>query len=153
MKENTCCFFGHRKIEDSLELREKLREVIETLITKENIDTFLFGSKSDFNYICREIVAHVKQKHPHIKRVYVRAEYPYINNDYKNFLLERYDDTFFPKHIINAGMASYVERNFYMIDESSVCVTYRKPDCPPKSGTELAYNYAIRRGKKIINLY
>lgn len=56
MKENTCCFFGHRKIEDSSELRIKLYDTIEKLIVNEKIATFLFGSKSEFDALCHEAV-------------------------------------------------------------------------------------------------
>lgn len=56
MKDKTCCFFGHRKIEETLELRTKLYDTIERLITDENIDTFLFGSKSEFDALCHETV-------------------------------------------------------------------------------------------------
>jgi uncharacterized phage-like protein YoqJ len=74
MKEKTCCFFGHRTINETEELKSKLKEVIEKLIIGENVDTFLFGSKSRFNSMCLEIVTEIKEKHPNIKRVYVRAE-------------------------------------------------------------------------------
>ena len=77
MKERTCCFIGHQKIEDTLELRTELYYIIEKLIVYENIDTFLFGSKSRFNDLCHELVTAIKEKYPHIKRIYVRAEYPY----------------------------------------------------------------------------
>ncbi|MBR6557901.1 MAG: hypothetical protein IKT70_02710 [Clostridia bacterium] len=45
----TCCFFGHRTIKETEEMKAKLMEKIEKLITDENVDTFLFGSKSRFN--------------------------------------------------------------------------------------------------------
>lgn len=93
MKERTYCFIGHRKIEETLELRTKLYDSIERLITDKNVDTFLFVSKSQFNELCRDLVTEIKEKYPHIKRVYVRAEYPYISDDYKNYLLENYEDT------------------------------------------------------------
>ena len=48
MCENTCCFIGHRMINETEELKSKLIEIIEKLIVDENIDTFLFGSKSRF---------------------------------------------------------------------------------------------------------
>ena len=60
MFENTCCFFGHRKIEDSEELRARLYKTLEKLITEENIDTFLFGSRSDFNRLCYDTVTVLK---------------------------------------------------------------------------------------------
>ena len=76
MSENyTCCFIGHRKTEETENLKLQLKAVIENLITAENVDTFLFGSKSQFNSICYELVTEIKEKFPHIKRVYVRAEY------------------------------------------------------------------------------
>ena len=46
MKEKTCCFFGHRTINETEELKSKLIEIIEKLIVDERVDTFLFGSKS-----------------------------------------------------------------------------------------------------------
>ncbi len=168
MKDKTCCFFGHRKIEDNVELRTKLYEIIEKLIVDENIDTFLFGSKSDFNSLCHELVTKIKEKHPHIKRVYVRAEYPFVDDNYIKYLLEDYEDTYFPEHMISAGKASYVERNQFMIDKSSVCVVYYNPDYAPprrknsrrdltiyqpKSGTKIAYDYAVKKDKTIINLF
>ena len=42
---NTCCFFGHRTINETEELKTKLCEAVEDLITNQNVDTFLFGSK------------------------------------------------------------------------------------------------------------
>ncbi len=167
MQENTCCFFGHRRISDTEELRTKICETVERLIVDENIDTFLFGSKSQFDSLCHELVTKCKEKHPHIKRVFVRAEYPFIDENYRAFLLEDYEDTYYPEHMVNAGKASYIERNCEMIDKSSVCVIYyildyaparrrasRKDltDYQPKSGTKLAYEYANKKNLIILNM-
>ena len=94
MKAKTCCFFGHKKINETEELKSKLIEIIEKLIVDKNVDTFLFGSKSQFNSLCQETVTEMKEKYPHIKRVYVRAEYPYISEQYTNYLLESYEETY-----------------------------------------------------------
>ncbi len=167
MKEKTCCFFGHRKIDDTVELRTKLYGTIEKLIVDENIDIFLFGSKSDFNSLCHDLVTKIREKYPHIIRVYVRAEYPFVDENYIKYLLEDYEDTYFPEHMVSAGKASYIERNQYMIDKSSVCVVYYNPDYAPpcrknshrylttyqpKSGTKIAYEYAKSKQKTIINI-
>ena len=42
---NTCCFFGHRKIDETAELKDKLCGIIENLIINENVDTFFSGAK------------------------------------------------------------------------------------------------------------
>lgn len=76
--KNTACFFGHRTINETEGLKSKLVGIIERLIVDENVDTFLFGSKSRFNNLCLELVTEIKEKYPHIKRIYVRAEYPDI---------------------------------------------------------------------------
>ena len=155
MKEQTCCFFGHRTINETKELKLKLIEIIEKLIVDEKVDTFLFGSKSRFNSLCLELVTEIKEKYPHIKRIYVRAEYPVINEQYTNYLLESYEDTYYPEKILKSGTATYVERNYKMIDNSHYCIVYYdEPNAPTtrKSGTKIALDYAMKKGKQIIVL-
>ena len=97
MHTNTCCFFGHRTINETDEMRTKITEVVERLITDENVDTFLFGSKSEFDRLCLELVTELKEKYPPVKRIYVRAEFPFINDDYLIYLLKSYDETYTPQ--------------------------------------------------------
>ena len=141
MKENTCCFFGHRTINETVGLRTKITETVKRLITEENVDTFLFGSKSRFDSLCLELVTQTKEKYPHVKRIYVRAEFPIINDDYLAYLLKSYDDTYYPQKLIGAGRAVYVERNREMIDNSRFCIVYYDNANAPaarKSGTKIA---------------
>ena len=166
LKERTCCFFGHRDIEVTDELVNCITKTVEWLITDKDINTFLFGSRSDFDSICLKVVTELKKKYHSIVRIYVRAEFPYINEDYVNHLLKFYDYTYFPEHMINAGRAAYVERNHEMIDKSSFCVFYcdgyyispekenvkRPARYQPRSGTKLAYDYAVKKEKQIINI-
>ena len=166
-KEKSCCFFGHRRIDETAELKNNLYEIIENLIANENIDTFLFGSKSQFDDLCHKTVTELKEKYPHIKRIYVRSAYQYIPDWYEKSLLENNEDTYFPEHMEKAGKASYVERNQEMINKSDFCVIYYDEnylppkrrnskrdlmDYQPKSGTAVAYDYAVKKKKKIINL-
>ena len=154
-KIQTCCFIGHRKINETKELKLRLKEIIEKMITENSVDTFLFGSKSRFNDLCYEIVTEIKQKYPYVKRVYVRAEYPYIGDDYKRYLLQKYEDTYYPECITNSGKAVYVERNCEMIDNSHYCIVYYNVQYAPttrKSGTEIALEYARERNKEIVLL-
>ena len=70
--------------------------------------------------------------------------------------------------MVDAGRAAYVERNYEMIDKSDYCVVYydenylpserkkSKKDLfsyQPKSGTKIAYEYAVKKKKKIINVF
>lgn len=150
---NTCCFLGHREINESKELRQTVYETVKSLITDKGVDTFLFGSKSRFDSLCLEIVTQLKEKYSHIKRIYVRAEYPYINDSYRKYLLRSYDDTYFPEKLLRAGKAVYVERNYEMIDKSYFCMIYYDSSYSPstrKSGTKIALDYAVAHKKRII---
>ena len=168
MEKNTCCFFGHRKIDETKQLKKELYTITENLIVNNKVDTFLFGSNSRFNDLCYETVTKLKETHPHIKRIYVRAEYPYIDEAYERFILKGYEKTYFPEKIINAGRAVYVERNYEMIDKSEFCVVYYKEsylppkrkisnkditDYQPKSGTKIAYEYAKAKNRQIFELW
>ena len=155
MEENTCCFIGHRTINETEELKSKLYETIEKLIVENSIDTFLFGSRSRFNDLCHEIVTQIKEKYPHIKRNYVRAEYQNIDETYKAYLLENYEDTYYPEQIIGAGKVAYVERNYEMINKSRFCIFYYDEQNAPtirKSGTKIAFDYAVKQKKEIIRI-
>ncbi|MBR6513928.1 MAG: DUF1273 family protein [Clostridia bacterium] len=153
MKEKTCSFFGHRRIYETVELRKKITETVRKLIIEEKVDRFLFGSKSLFDALCLEAVTELKETYPHIKRVYVRVEFPYIKEEYTAYLMKYYDETYFPEKIISAGKAVYVERNYEMIDNSRFCIVYYDEQNPPhKSGTKIAMDYAVERGRRIILL-
>ena len=152
-KATTCCFFGHRKITLTDELVRNLRIAIEHLIVEKKIDTFLFGSKSDFDELCLTTVTELKNKYPHIKRIYVRAEFPYIDEKYQSYLLNKYDKTYYPDRLLNAGRAVYVERNYEMIDKSNYCICYYDGNYKPQkrnSGTKIAYDYASKKDLQIL---
>lgn len=166
--EKACCFFGHRKINKTEELKRELYKTISDLIEKEKVDSFLFGSKSEFDALCLKVVTELKEIYTHIKRIYVRSAFPDISDSYEKYLLESYDETCFPEKIRNAGKAAYAERNQKMIDNSKFCIVYYNKDyIPPKrksgkgeftdyqpnSGTAIAYKYAVKKERLIKNLY
>lgn len=165
---NSCCFFGHRRIDETAELKERLTKTIEALIADNDVNTFLFGSKSQFDDLCHKVVTELKEKYPHIKRIYVRSAYPDINDSYEDYLLESYEETYYPEKMCGAGKASYVERNQEMINKSAFCIVYYDEnyapprrrnsrrdltDYQPKSGTKIAYDYAAKKKCNIINIF
>ena len=62
------CFIGHRTIENAEQIKSKLFGIVSKLISN-GADTFLFGSRSDFNNLCWIVVTALKEQHPHIKRI------------------------------------------------------------------------------------
>ena len=154
------CFIGHRTIQKNEELISILNQAILNLINK-GVTTFLFGGIGEFDNLSWEIVTSLKVKYSFIKRVFVRANHQYLNDFYEKHLLKYYEGTYFPIELKNAGKCAYVERNYKMIDCSTYCVFYYNENYTPiscqqvkgKSGTKIAYEYAIKRNKTIINTY
>ena len=181
MKHLVCSFFGHRKIEITKELKQKLKEVIEDLIVNHNVLTFLFGSRSEFNSLCHEVVTKLKEKYTNVVRkcytcksegFTLESERAELEEYYSRYTKEKvallgFEEEVEHKTKYTAGRASYVERNQAMINDSDYCVFYYdenyKPEMrkyskrsigyyQPKSGTALAHAYAKQKKKIIINM-
>ena len=72
------------------------------LITEKSVDKFLFGSKSNFDDFCQEVVKELREEYPHIKRVYVRMYYPELGEPYIGYILRDFEDTYMEKEIRRA---------------------------------------------------
>ena len=68
MESKSCCFIGHRTIEDKETIEQRLIEKVTTLI-KEGDDTFYFGSRSLFDDLAWEVVSKLKEEYQEIKRI------------------------------------------------------------------------------------
>lgn len=88
-----CCFIGHRNVKKTTELKEKLINTVRWLITEKGVNKFLFGSKSNFDDFCQEVVKELREEYPHIKRVYVRMYYPELGEPYIGYILRDFEDT------------------------------------------------------------
>ncbi len=170
-KHKTCSFFGHRKIDETDGLKRQLKSVITNLIENEKVEIFLFGSRSDFNPLCHDVVTELKIRYPQIKRLFytcrsemciLEKERTYWEEVYSYFkkqpvTLLGFEEEVEHKTKYEAGKASYVERNQAMINDSDFCVFYYNknyvPSTKTNSGTRIAYEYALRKKKKIINLF
>ena len=164
-----CSFFGHRTIVVTEELKKEIRDVVENLILNHNVRIFLFGSRSRFDDLCLSIVSQLKEKYPNIKRVCYtcQSEACYLEKEKNKINFYAVDEEFEHKAKYDAGKASYVERNQAMINDSDFCIfyydeNYLPPLKPPKnamlpprqtkSGTALAFAYAKRKKKNLLNL-
>ncbi|MEG1751803.1 MAG: SLOG family protein [Clostridia bacterium] len=182
MESKVCSFFGHRTIQDKEKIIDFLKEKIKNLIVNFGVNTFLFGSRSEFDTLCHSIVTDLKEKYPHIKRISytcrsecatLEKEKKYLEEIYSTFHKQKVTLLGFEKEHEhktkwNSGRASYVKRNQAMIDDSDYCIFYYdenyKPEMrkyskqsfcnyQPKSGTALAYKYAKQKKKNIVNIF
>lgn len=179
-KHKTCSFFGHRKIHCTEQLKQKVKEVIENLIVNDNVRTFLFGSRSEFDRLCHLVVTGLKEKYQDVKRIVYtcRSEACILESErekwekiYSHFQKQKiqllgFEEEFEHKTKYTSGRAGYVERNQAMINDSDYCVFYydenylpekrkcakRNIDYQPKSGAAIAYAYAKQKKKILINV-
>ena len=175
-KHKTCCFIGHRQVILTLEELNNLKSVIENLILKENVLEFYFGSNSQFNNICHNLLTELKEKYPKVIRKFFNCKSEYcvlksergkleerasiiLNKDIKFLGME--GDVNFDKKF-KTTLNSYIVRNQAMIDSSDYCIFYYNENYVPTtkkqsqskiSGTKLAYEYAVRKNKQIINVF
>ena len=179
--DKKCCFIGHRNTVLTDGQYRELKIIIENLIIKSDVKIFLFGSRSDFDFICHKIVTELKSKYSFIirknytcknetcilenEREHWEAIYSHIKKEKVSLL--GVEEEVEHKTKYTSGRASYVERNRAMINDSDFCVFFYqinyKPEIrkyskrslayyQPKSGTSLAFDYAKQKRKAIINI-
>lgn len=176
------CFIGHRSVNGAEQVTSKLIDVVSSLIAK-GADTFLFGSRSEFDYLCWETVTALKEKYQNIKRIcYNEPREVSFTSKEERENCERifsqivkhevhyadYEESVNSQKALKANKNAYIMRNQEMIDKSDVCVFYYNRDYMPhirkssnkylsahrpQSGTAIAFIYAIRKKKLIINIY
>ena len=174
MDGKVSCFIGHRKIEQSIELKQRVEEIIKDLIKNKGVNIFLFGNRSEFDDFCHSIVTGLQKNHPQIKRIMYtcRTEYACMKEEKeereriaravtkRDITYKDYDGAMMSDRLWLAGKASYVERNQDMINASDYCAfyyneNYQPPkrkyskrdilEYQPKSGTKLAFEYACQK--------
>ncbi len=176
MENQSCCFIGHRKVKDRELVFLRVQRLVRTLITEKGVGVFRFGSKSEFDDICHLAVTELQSVYPDIVRVNYHRKSEYVVKKEEKAELEEsrhrllnqddalkdFDAAKSSDRVQRAGKASYVERNREMIDDSDICVFFYREEYKPqsnpyyassgKSGTKLAYDYAVRKKKRIINI-
>ena len=163
---------GHRKVQNKEELVGRIYDTLTDLVENQGVDTFMFGGKGEFDRLCFDVATEIKKIYPQTKRIYVRAQYEEIAKFYEEYLLENYEETFYPDKVHGSNGLCYVVRNFCMIEMCDILLTYHNDNyLPPskttknkmlalvycykrsQSGTHMAVRYAKRRKKTIINLF
>ena len=183
MGEKTCCFIGHRKIEITNELISRLTCEVERLIlsgvtvflfgTRSEFNSICHKVVSQLKESHPEIVRIAYTAFHECVSLDVELDQydETISIIWEHKVhLDGYDAEITPEVLRKGGKATYVERNRIMIDLSDYCIFYYDEAYRPErhersrkyfdhhltsaqSGTKLAYKYALRKKKTIINAY
>lgn len=147
-----CSFFGHRYIDISTELENKVKSTILKLITIKNINTFYFGGFGEFDKLCWETTTEIKQSYPFIKRVYCLEDERYLrsNKRPKYLKTEDYEEFIYLSLSYDYWYTRIYYRNCEMIKHSDYTVFYVYNT--ENSGAYKALQYAVKNKKNIIRI-
>ena len=149
----TVAFFGHREIDNSFKIEERLEEEIYRLLQEHEYVDFLVGRDGDFDQFASSAVLRIRKQYRDdnsslvLVLPYARAEY--LNNE------ESYHDYYSDVEISYAASKAHPKaaiqiRNREMVDRADLilCCIERE-----KGGAWQTVQYAIKQEKDIINLY
>lgn len=120
-----CCFAGHSKLYNSDEIYHNLVNLIEKLITEENVSEFWVGNYGSFDWLSAKAVRSLKEKYPAIK---LNLVIPYLTSDInenRELYYRNYD------HILMADLPERTPKRFqilkcneYMVNNSDFIICY-----------------------------
>ena len=152
MEIYTVSFFGHREIENALEVERKLEAKITELIQTKQYIEFLVGREGEFDILAASVVKRVKKQMDYGNcsliwvLPYMKAEF---RDNEKNFL-EYYDDVEVCEQSSKAHFKSAMQiRNRVMVDKSDLiicCIQHKS------GGAYKTVQYAQKQGQTIINI-
>lgn len=118
MEFSTVCFFGHSEVIHNI--RPKLTEIIENLITEEKVTEFYVGNQGQFDSMVYSVLKDLKATYPQITYSIVLAYMP----DEKT--AGRYgDDTLYPDGLETVPKRFAIsKRNEWMVRHSDYMICY-----------------------------
>lgn len=155
-KNTSCCFTGHRIIDNStrealfLALDKKIRSLIESGVTN-----FITGGALGFDTIVAETVLNLRDTDfPHITlslalpcREQTKGWNRYQKEKYNEILNKADNIHYISKEYTPDCM---MKRNMYMVDNSNYCIFYL---LNTRSGTYKTVSYAMDQNLELINIF
>ncbi len=116
-----CTFFGHRDCPGNV--KERLYEEIERLISHRHVDTFYVGTQGVFDRMAYVVLVELRQRYSHIKVYRVLAYLPRLSDIAKDRSV--LDNTILPEGIEKVHPRyAIVHRNNWMIERSDYVIAY-----------------------------
>ena len=154
MKNQTCCFTGHRTIPEREQdsLSDRLQEIIRCLV-RSGYRYFGTGGALGFDTMAAQAVLHLKAEFPHIKLILVlpcknQAD-KWSEKDritYENIKRRADKVVYISDYYTRECM---LQRNRHLVDCSSFCICYLTRN---SGGTAYTVNYAKGKAVPIVNL-
>lgn len=152
MEIYTVSFFGHRRVNNPIELEEELKKIVENLIDSKEYVDFLVGRDGDFDMVVTSTIKRVKRYMDWgnssliLVLPYMTAEY----RDNEKSFHDYYDDVEICTEAAGSHFkAAFQVRNRHMIDRSDLVISYVEHN---SGGAYQAKEYAEKSGKEIVEI-
>ena len=154
MRNQTCCFTGHRNIPPNQRenVIRRLKEAVEISI-RHGYSFFCAGGALGFDTLAAQAALDLKEEYPHIQLILVlpckTQTRGWNQEDIKQYeKIKAFADKviYTAENYYNGCMH---KRNRCLVDHSSLCICYLRQNT---GGTYYTVNYAADRGLKIINI-
>jgi len=155
MREQTCCFTGHRELPAGLARRRLAARLEKAVVEQINSGIRFFGTGGalGFDTLAAQTVLKLRKKYPDIKLILVlpcltqtqgwpagdAAEYERIKSQADKVVYTSQEYT----------RDCMFRRNRHLVDNSSVCICYKTRD---SGGTAYTVNYAEEQGLEVVNI-
>ena len=154
MKNQTCCFTGHRKLpKDKIEqIVIRLDREIDYLISQ-SVTDYISGGALGFDQIAASLIIAKKEMGRKIHLIFAlpcKDQDRLWNAQQRKFyraLLSESDEIVYVSEVYTDGCMK--RRNKYMIDHSAYCICAL---LRPFNGTDQTVKYARQKGLKVINV-
>lgn len=149
----TVTFIGHRYIDRFSFVEDKVEELVRDLIGSKAYVDFLVGRDGEFDQIVSSTVLRVKKRvfDANSSLIWVM---PYETAEYRDnaeSFEEYYDEVELCQESASAHFKGAIQkRNRYMVDRADLLICYVEKE---EGGAYQTMQYAIKAGKKVINIY
>ena len=144
-------FFGHRRLDDSLETEKRLQTAIKKILSESEYVEFLVGRNGEFDILAASVVRSLKREYRSDNSSLVLV-LPYSTAEYRNnenSFLTYYDEVELCEESAKAHFKSAIEiRNRKMVERAD-CIICR---IEHEGGAYTAVEYARTLGKKIVEI-
>ncbi len=150
--EKTCSCFGHTYVDITDDLIARTKTEIDKAVA-DGVRIFLFGDRSDFDDLCYDLITEKRNAEPwlNIRRVFCFSLETQFRKPPRWFIPKEYEALDCPLKIYDYWYTSIYYRNLAMIDQSDLILFWVEPR--ENSGAYKTYQYAVRKHKRIVNLF
>lgn len=155
MREQTCCFTGHRNIpsKDIPIIMRRTEEQIRSLIKENGVKYFGVGGALGYDTLAAQLLMNLRDKDKLDIKIILVAPFPDFTSkwtpdqqDTFKLMLPKYNKRVYTDTV--GSREAYLKRDRHLVDCSRYCISYCTRNY---GGTAYTVNYARKQGVQVFN--